>query len=308
MAMPVVKGRKTEGERFPGAVETLSIEAMMQDRKALQGGTSHFLGQNFAKASEIKFLDQAGILQHAWTTSWGVSTRLIGALLMTHADDDGMVVPPRLAPTHVVILPILPKPECAAVVMEACEKLAARLREVSYVGGTLEVEVDRRDLRGGDKMWSWVKKGAPLRVEIGPRDLEQGVVSVSRRDRGVKERTAMSADALVAGVVSLLDEMQQSMFAKAKAHEVANTRSIDDPKEFRAFFTALKPESEGVPTEIHGGFALSRFAMDPMEESKLKDELGVTVRCIPLDGQDDPGQCILSGKPAKRRVVFAKAY
>ncbi|MBM4006005.1 MAG: proline--tRNA ligase [Planctomycetes bacterium] len=308
MAMPVIKGRKTDGERFPGAVDTFSIEAMMQDRKALQAGTSHFLGQNFAKASEIKFLDQNGTLQHAWTTSWGVSTRLVGGLIMTHADDDGLMVPPRLAPTHVVILPITPKPETAAAVNEACEKLAKRLREIAYAGRTVEVEVDRRDLRGGDKMWQWVKKGAPLRVEIGPRDLEQNAVSVCRRDRGTKERTAMSADALVAGVVALLEEIQQGMLAKAKAHREANTRVIDEPAEFRAFFTPNKQESENSPTEIHGGFAMSRFAMDAKDEAKLKDDLGVTVRCIPIEGPDDPGPCILSGKPATRRVVFAKAY
>ena len=308
MAMPVVKGRKTDGERFPGAVDTFSIEAMMQDRKALQAGTSHFLGQNFAKASEIKFLDQGGTLQHAWTTSWGVSTRLVGGLVMTHSDDDGLMVPPRLAPTHVVILPITPKPESAAAVNEACDKLAKRLRELPYAGRTVEVEVDRRDLRGGDKMWGWVKKGAPLRVEIGPRDLEQNAVSVCRRDRSTKERTAMSADAFVAGVVALLEEIQQGMYAKAKAHQDANTRKIDDPAEFRAFFTPKKQESENSPPEIHGGFAMSRFAMDAKDEAKLKDELGVTVRCIPIEGSDDPGPCILSGKPATRRVVFAKSY
>jgi prolyl-tRNA synthetase len=172
----------------------------------------------------------------------------------------------------------------------------------------VEVEVDRRDLRGGDKMWGWVKKGAPLRVEIGPRDLEQNAVSVCRRDRSTKERTAMSADAFVAGVVAMLEEMQQAMFAKAKAHQDANTRTIDDPAEFRAFFTPKKQESENSPPEIHGGFAMSRFAMDAKDEAKLKDELGVTVRCIPIEGSDDPGPCILSGKPATRRVVFAKSY
>jgi len=208
----------------------------------------------------------------------------------------------------VVILPITPKPETAAAVNEACEKLAKRLREIPYAGRTVEVEVDRRDLRGGDKMWQWVKKGAPVRVEIGPRDLEQNAVSVCRRDRGTKERAAMSADALVAGVVALLEEIQQGMLAKAKSHREANTRAIDDPAEFRAFFTPKKQESENAPTEIHGGFAMSRFAMDPKDEAKLKDDLGVTVRCIPLEGADDPGPCILSGKPAARRVVFAKAY
>ena len=308
MAMPVIKGRKTDGERFPGAVDTFSIESMMQDRKALQAGTSHFLGQNFAKASEIKFLDQAGQLQHAWTTSWGVSTRLVGGLIMTHADDDGLIVPPRLAPTHFVILPITPKPETQATVLEACHKLAARLREISYAGRTIEVEVDTRDLRGGDKMWSWVKKGAPVRIEVGPRDLEQGVVSMSRRDRGVKEKESISPDALVAGAVKLLEEIQSGMLAKATAFRDANTKIIDDPAEFRAFFTPKTAESDNVPTEIHGGFASCRFAMDADAEAKLKNELGVTVRVVPMDGVKDPGPCILTGKPAEQRVLFAKSY
>jgi prolyl-tRNA synthetase len=308
MAMPVVKGRKTDGERFPGAVDTFAIEAMMQDRKALQAGTSHFLGQNFAKASEIQFLDQGGQLQHAWTTSWGVSTRLIGGMIMTHADDDGLIVPPRLAPTHVVILPITPKPESQAAVMQACQALAARLREVAYAGRTIEVEVDARDMRGGDKMWSWVKKGVPVRVEVGPRDLEQGVVSVSRRDRGAKERESLSPDALVAGVVKLLEEIQSGMLAKARAHAAAHTRVIDDPGEFRAFFTPKREESDNAPTEIHGGFASSRFSMDVDAETRLKHDMGVTVRVIPLEGVEDPGPCILTGKPARQRVIFAKSY
>ena len=176
MAMPVIKGEKCSWERFPGAVNTYTIEAMMQDRKALQAGTSHFLGQNFAKSSEIKFLGKDGVQQYAWTTSWGVSTRLIGGLIMTHADDDGMIVPPRLAPTHVVILPIYRNDDERTNVLAFCGGLAADLRQVSYAGGRLSVELDDRDLRGGEKTWQHIKRGVPLRLEVGPRDVANGAV------------------------------------------------------------------------------------------------------------------------------------
>src|SRR4051812_47727004 len=182
MAMPVVKGMKTPDERFPGAVDTYTIEAMMQDRKALQAGTSHFLGQNFAKSSGIKFLSRENKEELAWTTSWGVSTRLVGALIMVHADDDGMIVPPRLAPTHVVILPVTPKPETRDAVIKAARELAEKIREQLFHRQPIEVEVDERDLPGGAKSWEWIKKGVPLRIEIGPRDLEKGSVALYRRD------------------------------------------------------------------------------------------------------------------------------
>ncbi len=186
MAMPVIKGRKTAGERFPGAVDTLSIEALMQDQKALQAGTSHFLGQNFAKAQDIKFQDESGELSHAWTTSWGVSTRLVGGLIMTHADDDGMVVPPKLAPAHVAILPIYKSDEERAEVLPYCESLKAELEGQSYDGVRVRVKLDDRDIRGGDKKWQWVKRGVPIRVEIGPRDVAGCGAFVSRRDIGGK--------------------------------------------------------------------------------------------------------------------------
>src|SRR5256714_147905 len=182
LAVPVFSGEKSESERFPGAVKTLCIEAMVQDRKAIQAGTSHFLGQNFAKASGIQFISRENKHEHVWTTSWGVSTRLVGTILMAHADDDGAVLPPRVAPEQIVIIPITPKEETRAAVLEAANKLAAQLRAMSYAGAPIEVEVDNRDLGGGVKSWEWVKKGVPLRVELGPRDLESGNVAVSRRD------------------------------------------------------------------------------------------------------------------------------
>jgi prolyl-tRNA synthetase len=308
MAMPVVKGMKTEGERFPGAVDTFCIEALMQDRKALQAGTSHFLGQNFAKASGIEFLDQNGERQHAWTTSWGVSTRLVGGLIMTHSDDDGLVLPPKLAPAHVVILPVMHKPETADAVLAYCRRLADELKALRYDDAPIRVELDARDLRGGDKVWQWIKKGVPIRVEVGPRDMEQDAVFLARRDRAHKEKASVKRGEFVATLPQLLDEIQAGLFARAKAHRAEHTRTIDDRAELTAFFTPKRAASENEPSEIHGGFALCRFSLDPVAEAALKDELGVTARCIPLDAPDDPGPCILTGRPATKRILFAKAY
>lgn len=308
MAMPVIQGVKTEAERFPGAVDTYCIEAMMQDRKALQAGTSHFLGQNFAKASDIKFLDADGTQKLAWTTSWGVSTRLVGAMIMAHSDDEGLVVPPRLAPTHVVILPVIHKPEAAKEVTEYCQKLAEELRALQFAGRGVEVEVDVRDIRGGEKTWGWVRKGVPIRVEIGPRDIASDSVFFARRDKGVKEKQSMPRAQFVAGVVALLQEMQDGLYQRALAFRDANTCKIDSLAEFDAFFTPKRPGTENEPSEIHGGFALARFCGDPKVEEQVKDRLGVTVRCIPVEGADDPGPCVITGKPAQKRVVWAKSY
>ncbi|MDZ4829525.1 MAG: proline--tRNA ligase [Phycisphaerae bacterium] len=308
MAMPVIKGKKTEAEKFPGAVDTYCIEAMMQDRKALQAGTSHFLGQNFAKASDIKFLDQAGVLQHAWTTSWGVSTRLVGGLIMTHSDDDGLILPPRLAPAHVVILPVLHKPEVAQQVMTWCKTLAAELKQLSYAGAPIRVELDDRDIRGGDKVWNWIKKGVPIRIEVGPRDIENDSVFMARRDKPHKEKVAVKRGEFVATIGTILDEMQNALHARATAERAANTQRVDSMKDLVDFFTPKNAPKDNEQPEIHGGFALARCALDVAAEAKLKDDLAVTVRCIPLEDSDDPGPCILTGKPATKRVVFAKSY
>ena len=303
MAMPVLRGEKTEGERFPGAVSTLCIEAMMQDRKALQAGTSHFLGQNFAKASDIKFLSDTGEQEYAWTTSWGVSTRLIGGLVMTHSDDDGLILPPRLAPAQVVILPVIPKEEHRGPVMEACIALKKELSDLHWVDEShLVVHVDDRDLRGGEKMWQWVKKGTPIRVEIGPRDLEKGSVFFARRDTG--EKAGCPKDEFVARVRSILDEIQDGLLQRALDFRRAHSREIDSVEDFRAFFT---PQNEDQP-EIHGGFAWSHFCGDPEWEDRLQKKLKVTVRCIPYADQPEPGTCIFTGKPSRQRVVFGKSY
>ncbi|HOQ84911.1 MAG TPA: proline--tRNA ligase [Phycisphaerae bacterium] len=304
MAMPVIKGEKTEGERFPGAVSTFSIEAMMQDRKALQAGTSHFLGQNFARASEIMFLDDKGERVHAWTTSWGVSTRLIGGLVMTHSDDDGLVLPPRLAPAHVVILPVIHKEETKAEVMQYCENLARELRGVSYDGQPVRVELDAREGRGGEKAWGWIKAGVPVRLEVGPRDMANDSVFVGRRDKGPKEKYGAKRAEFVAGLPALLAEIQQGLLDRARAFRDAHTVKIDNKDDFYAFFT---PNNKEKP-EVHGGFALCHFSGDREVEEIVRNDLQVTIRCIPLDAPEEDGKCIISGKPSKRRVIFAKAY
>lgn len=305
MAMPVLTGEKTAGERFPGAVNTFCIEAMMQDYKALQAGTSHFLGQNFAKASGIQFQSRSGQLEHAWTTSWGVSTRLIGGMIMTHADDDGMVMPPRLAPSHVAILPIIRNPEDEASVLAFCDLAASQLREKVYHGRPVEVVVDRRDLNAGEKGWNWIKKGIPVILEIGPRDLAAAAVFVYRRDKTRKDRYNSPLDVFVAGVADLLDDIQASLLARAQALCEAHTRAIDKLDDFRAFFT---PANQDRP-EAHGGFALAHWCEGVDCEKAINDEFSVTIRCIPFDREKDgPGPCIICGKPGPGRVVFAKSY
>lgn len=304
LALPVFTGEKSASERFPGAVKTLCIEAMVQDRKAIQAGTSHFLGQNFAKASGIEFLSRNNTKELAWTTSWGVSTRLIGTVIMTHADDDGLILPPRIAPAHVVILPVVPKPETREAVMAAVEKLAAELRAQSYAGEPVRVEIDARDIGGGQKNWEWIKKGVPLRVEIGPRDLEKGSVAVARRDRGPKEKAFLANNEFVQGVAGTLEEIQQALLARATALRDANTVKIDTKEEFYAFFTAKNADKP----EIHGGFALAHWNGSAEVEEQIKTDLKVTIRCIPFNAPEEDGKCILTGEPSKRRVVWAKSY
>ena len=306
-AVPVIQGEKTAAERFPGAVQTFSVEAMMQDRKALQAGTSHFLGQNFAKASGIQFLDDKNVQQHAWTTSWGMSTRMVGAMIMTHADDDGMVCPPRLAAQHVVILPIARKPEEKAKVMEYCTALAAELRAQSFAGGPVRVKIDDRDIGGGEKSWEWIKKGVPLRLEIGPRDIDKDSVFMGRRDKGPKEKAPVARGELVATIGTLLQGIQDGMFERAKAMRTEHSREIDTKDDFYAFFAEPAKKNANDPTPIHGGFAWTHYNGDPALEAKIKDDLKVTVRCIPL-GEGTPGTCAFTGQPSKKRVVWAKSY
>ena len=296
MAMPVIKGEKTAGERFPGAVTTYTIEAMMQDRKALQAGTSHFLGQNFARAQEIKFQDENGEQVYAWTTSWGVTTRLVGALVMTHGDDDGLVLPPKLAPAHVVILPIYRNEDEKPEVLSYCARLEQELAAQSYAGEPIRVRIDNRDIRGGEKKWQWVKRGVPLLVEVGPRDIAGGEFKPLRRDVAGKGE-ATSREKFIATVADTLTQIQQTLFDRAAAARDDATVNIDTWQEFERFFAEDAP----------GGFAHCHFVDTPEIEKKLKP-LKVTARCIPIAAADEPGKCLFTGQPSARRGVFAKAY
>jgi len=278
LAMPVIKGPKPAGERFPGAVDTYSIEAMMQDGKALQAGTSHFLGQNFARAQQIKFAGVTGAEEYCWTTSWGVSTRLIGAVIMTHSDDDGLVLPPRIAPHHAVLLPISRTDEERAAVLDACRKLEADLAGAAFAGGPVRVKTDARDIRGGDKVWQHIKQGVPVRIEIGPRDLAAGTASVTRRDRGPKEREAIPLAELATRLPAILAEIQQGLFDRAAAFREARSVRLGSAAEVRNYFA-----------QADAGFAHVHVADDPAI-APLLDPLKVTVRCIPMP----------RGGPAKR--------
>jgi prolyl-tRNA synthetase len=303
LAMPVLRGKKSPAERFPGAVETLCIEAMMLDRKALQAGTSHFLGQNFAKASGIKFQSAQEREEYAWTTSWGASTRLIGGVIMTHGDDDGVILPPRAASSHVVLLPIVRKEEDRAPVMEYVDSLARELRGITYFHRKLAVEIDSRDI-GGAKGWEWIKKGIPLRVEIGPKDIAGDSVFVARRDRGHREKESIPRGRFVAEIIGTLEDIQKNLFRRALEFMKQHTVDIDDRKAFYDFFTPLNAEKP----EIHGGFAMSPWCGSPECEARIKEDLSVTIRCIPLTGNLEPGACIHCGGKSEERVAFAKAY
>ncbi|MCY4372273.1 MAG: His/Gly/Thr/Pro-type tRNA ligase C-terminal domain-containing protein, partial [Spirochaetaceae bacterium] len=307
MAMPVLRGEKTAGERFPGAVNTYAIEAMMQDRKALQAGTSHFLGQNFAKACDISFSDREGALVHAWTTSWGVSTRLVGGLIMTHGDDDGVVLPPRLAPQQVVILPIYKDAAQRSAVLGACDALKRELTESRYADEPLRVEIDDRDLRGGEKNWHHVKRGVPIRVEIGPRDLEAGVVSVARRDQPPRERQSLPRERFAAEAPGVLGRIQDGLLERASAFRDAHTEHVRDLGALREYFQ----------DEASSGFAIAPTAAEAEEDpafQELLKRLKITPRCILGFAGDNRAAssadrtCAFTGARGAADVVFARSY
>jgi prolyl-tRNA synthetase len=305
LAVPVITGEKPPGERFPGAEVTKCLEAMMQDRKALQAGTSHYLGQNFAKAQNIKFLNREGEHVFAHTTSWGVSTRLIGGLIMTHADDNGMRVPPRIAPKHVVILPVIPKPEHEYAVLAYAKKLHSELKEVLFDGAEVRVQLDARDLKGGEKSWQWIKKGIPLRVEVGPRDIEKNSVVLYRRDQGPKDKIFLSCEELKEKIATILEEIQSNYFTQAKRYLDENlVTSIQNLEDFTAFFT---PKNQSKP-EIHGGFVRAKWCGDEEVTRPILDALKVTIRCLPDDQSGSTGTCVLTGREATIDAIFAKAY
>lgn len=296
LAMPVIVGEKTEGERFPGAVITYCMEAMMQDGKALQAGTSHFLGQNFAKGYDIQFTDQQGQIQYVWTTSWGVSTRLIGGLIMTHSDDNGLVLPPQIAPQQMVILPIYKNEADKDAVLSFCEKLKSQLQQCLWRDEKLRVQIDARDMAGGEKNWQWIKKGVPVRLEIGPRDIADNAVCVYRRDLDVKAKQMKKASELTQAIPQMLEEMQNNLFARAAAYKQERSVNITSLKEFQDYFS--KEDS---------GFALC-YAVDSSEIEQYLKPLKVSARCIPLAQEGKEGQCIFTGKKTKQQIVFARAY
>jgi len=301
LAMPVIKGEKTPSERFPGAVDTYTIEGMMQDRKAIQGGTSHFLGQNFSRACGIQFQSVGGEREYGWTTSWGMSTRIIGGLIMTHSDDDGLVLPPKIASAHLVIIPIVHSAEARASILSYCDRMAADLRSVHYHGQRLEVIVDSRDLRGGEKTWGWIKKGIPLRMEIGPREMEAEEIGLARRDLPHKETTLVGKRELPLRIPELLDEIQGRLYRKATAFRDQHTVELDQKSDFADFFA-----DQG--EKIHGGFALCHWNGDPAIEAQVKEQFNVTIRCVPFGRGEEPGRCLFTGEKSPRRVLFAKAY
>jgi prolyl-tRNA synthetase len=302
LALPVIPGEKPANERFPGAVNSYSIEAMMQDGRALQAGTSHYLGQNFAKSIGIQFQNRAGQLEYVHTTSWGASTRLLGAIVMTHADDDGMRMPPRIAPHQIVIVPITREDADRSKVIEYCEKLRAELIAQNYAGQPLRVKLDARDIPGSDKKWEWIRKGAPLLLEIGQRDIESGKVCVSRRDQLVQGKRFIARDEFVRMAVTELTAVQKSLFDQAAAFLKARTVShIKTRAEFEAYFKAEGDYS------VCPGFVRAKWCGDPASLAII-DELGVTVRCIPFDQDGKEGTCVLTGAAATQDVIFARAY
>lgn len=304
LAIPVIAGEKSAGERFPGAVNTFTFEMMMQDRKALQGGTSHFLGQNFSQAQNIRFTDRDGQLKYPYTTSWGMTTRLIGGLVMVHGDDDGMRLPPRIAPLHVVILPIIPKEDLQSEIRSYCDSIVQKFEQMQWNGGAVTAKIDYRDLRGGEKNWEWIKKGVPLRIEAGLRDKESRSVMVSRRDQSHREKVKVPLEALPQYVETALKEMQENYYQRALAFRDQNIcKAISTKEEFIRYFT---PKNQEKP-EIHGGFVLAKWCGDLETEEKLK-EFKVTVRCIPLEQSGTTGTCVLTGKKATLDAIFAKSY
>ena len=289
MAMPVIRGVKSENERFAGALDTYTIEAMMQDGKALQAGTSHFLGQNFAKAFDVTFVNKENKPEYVWATSWGVSTRLMGALIITHSDDNGLVLPPKLAPDQVVIVPIYKNEEQRAQLAEKAEQIMAELKALG-----IRVKFDNNDTKKpGWKFAEYELKGVPVRLAMGMRDLENGTIEIARRDTLTKEKREMQGLGLY--IKDLLDEIQANMLAKAKAARDSRIYEVDSYEEFKARIE-------------DGGFFLCHWDGTSETEERIKEETKATIRCVPLEGDKTPGKCMVTGKPSAQRVIIAKAY
>jgi prolyl-tRNA synthetase len=300
MALPVVAGLKTPDEKFPGAVDTYTIEAMVQDKKAIQAGTSHFLGQNFSKASEIKFLDANGKEQYGWTTSWGVTTRLIGTLIMAHSDDNGLVIPPKIATKHVLLLPFYRNKEEQEEILKYCEQIKNKLANIHYGVRKLLVHIDKRDIRGGAKYWQHIKQGAPIIIEIGKRELENSTLTITRRDHGPEKKVITQND-FIDKITSILDSIQTNIYEKALALLNNNIKPIETLDEFQKFFQQKNP-----------GFALCHWHKKAIGHPIL-EKLKVTPRCIPLDDfngliKKENGICIFSKEETTTQVIFAHSY
>jgi prolyl-tRNA synthetase len=292
LAIPVIPGQKSEAEKFPGALSTYTVEAMMQDGKALQSATSHNLGQNFAKAFKIQFLDRNNQQSLAWTTSWGSSTRMIGGLIMTHSDDDGLILPPRIAPVAVALVPIFSNDQERSQTLEFAGQIKQRLAEQL---DHLRIQIDDRDnLRPGDKFFHWIQQGVPVRLEIGPRDVKQQSAMVARRD--VRDKKLVPLDEIVDHVMKLLQKIQKDLYQRALDFREANTRTAQNYADFKEIL------------EKEGGFVRAHWNGSREVEDQIKNETKATIRCIPLNDETEPGKCVLTGEPSKKEVIFAIAY
>ena len=292
LAIPVIQGLKSESEKFPGALATYTIEAMMQDGKALQSGTSHNLGQNFAKAFDISFLDRNNQSQFAWTTSWGVSTRMIGGLIMTHSDDDGLIIPPKIAPVQVVIVPIFSNDQEKSETTEFAGNVAKNLYQKL---DKLQVKIDYRDnLRPADKFFHWIQQGIPVRIEVGPRDVKKQAAMIARRD--IRDKNLVPFESITNHVVELLDKIQDNLFQRASQYRADNTRSTSSYDEFKEIISQ------------EGGFIKAYWDGTTETEAKIKADTKATIRCLPLEESPAPGKCIVTGEPSKQEALFAIAY
>lgn len=297
LAIPVVLGEKTKNERFPGAVATYTLEAMMQDGKALQCGTSHDLGQNFSKAAEICFTNNQGNREYVWTTSWGVTTRLIGALIMVHSDDNGLIVPPRIAPSHLVVIPFIPSNKQAVEIQSYCYALQQELQKNLYHGDKIKVVVDNRVMTSGEKKWHWIKKGIPICVEIGPKEVSENTVTLLRRFPDIQSKEKISKETFAQVLPKILDDIQGGLYEKALQFQQNNIVHCHDQKELYGFFQKGKK-----------GFVTAYFCGKESIEKQLQQDLGITVRCLPLSLQERLGKCIFTDAIESRIAIFAKAY
>jgi prolyl-tRNA synthetase len=299
LGIPVILGEKTANEKFPGADITYCLESMMQDKKALQAGTSHFLGQNFAKAFNIKYLSKEGTQEHAWTTSWGVSTRLIGGLIMTHSDDDGLVLPPKIAPIQIVIIPLIHKPEDTDKILSYCHELEKQLKASTYNGQAIRVEIDLKEKTPGEKSWSWIKKGVPIRLEIGQKEIANSAVYMGRRDLSPSDKSCIEKQSFVEKAAGILEEIQNNLFTRALKFREENSFTANSREEFMQFFAQ---------DSVKSGFVSAYWIGDEETEKQLKQDLKVTARCIPLSTKNELGKCIFTGKENAPLTLFARAY